>query len=266
MLIKDQIFIFASHEAYPDKAVDLALKLSKGAEKPLCFLSYLDKKVKADKGFIDKVHQDWIRKMEADAPYGVSAHVLPSKAAFYPFMENAEASMLIFQLSEHKGYNKVQPFLTLSRELRIPYIFTKPYFEPINLSKVVIPVTFLIEDREKGPFSSSFGRFFGSELLMMPANDYGSSAKKNTQAIVTLLDKFKLPYSFIEAKKDSFKVELEATLRCEELQAGLVLISASRSYGLDDILFGPKELHCINEAAVPIMLINPRADLYVLCG
>jgi hypothetical protein len=173
---------------------------------------------------------------------------------------------VIFQLSEHTGYNKVQTFLKISRDLRVPYIFTKPYFGNVNLSKVLVPVTFLVEDREKGPFSSGLGRFFGSELLMMPAKDYGSAAKQHTDAICTLLDKFNLKYSFIEAQKDSFKVELEATLRTEELGAGMVIVSASREYGWDDIIFGPKELHAVNEAAVPIMLINPRADLYVLCG
>ena len=45
----------------------------------------------------------------------------------------------------------------------------------------------------------------------------------------------------------------------------LLMISASRDYGLDDILFGPKELKVI-KSTVPVMVINPRGDLYALCG
>lgn len=263
---KEHIFIISSHEAFPEKGVDLALHLAKAYEKPICFISYLDKKIKVDKTEIATTHQNWIEQLSSQCKEGVEGVVLDKKEDFHAFMEKAEASMVIFQLSEHTGYNKVQTFLKISRELRVPYIFVKPYFTPVTLKKVLVPVTFLIEDREKGPFSSSLGRYFGAELLMMPAKDYGSKAKQNTDAICTLLDKFKLKYQFIEAKKDSFKVELEATLRSDELGAGMVLISASREYGLDDIIFGPKELQSINEAAVPIMLINPRADLYVLCG
>ncbi len=262
----EHIFIVTTHEEYPEQAVDLALKLSAGYEKPLCFISYLDKKIKATKGEIESFLQTWVKDLSGKCKYGVTSHILDTKEAFNAFMENAEASMVIFQLSKNKGYNKVATFLKMSRELRVPYIFTKPYFSSVDLSRVLVPVTFLNEDREKGPFSSSLGRFFQSEILMMPAKDYGPKAQRHTDAICTLLDKFKLNHSLIEAKKDSFKVELEATQRADELGAGMVMVSASRTYGLDDILFGPKELASINHASVPIMLINPRADLYVLCG
>lgn len=262
----EHIFILASHEAYPEAAVDLALKLSKGYDKPICFLSFLDKKIKATKASIEFVHQSWIAGLEGSCEQAIRSYVLEGREEFEPFMEKAEVSVAIYQLSTHTGYNKVMPFLKLSRQLRIPYIFTKPYFSSADLSKVLVPVTFLVEDREKGPFSSGFGRFFGSELLMMPAKDYGSKAQQNTNAICTLLRKYELTHSFVQAQKDSFKVEREAVERAASLGAGLVLISASREYGLDDILFGPKELACVNEASVPVMLINPRADLYVLCG
>jgi hypothetical protein len=262
----EHIFIVSTHDTFPEQAVDLGMKLSIGYEKPICFISYLDKRIDATKSDVEASHQKWVKQLSSQSKYGVESHILDKKADFHPFMEKAEASMVIFQLSESKGYNKVNTFLKLSRELRVPYIFTKPYFEAVDLSKVLVPVTFLVEDKEKGPFSSSMGRFFQSELLMMTAKDYGPKAKRHTDAICTLLDKFKLPYRFIESQKDSFKVELEATQRSEELGAGMVMISASRTYGLDDIIFGPKELACINEASVPIMLINPRADLYVLCG
>ncbi len=266
MTMIEHIFIFSSHETYPQQAVDLALLLSKGYDKPICFLSYLDKKIKASKAEIESVQQQWVEKLSDLTLHPSQYKVLEKKEDFALFMEQAEASMVIFQLSENVGYNKVQVLLKISRELRVPYIFVKPYFEPVQLRRVLVPVSFLIEDREKGPFSSSMGRFFGAELLMMPAKDYGSKAQNNTNAICTLLDKFSLTYSFIKAQKDSFKVEREAILRAQELQADMVLISASREYGLDDIVFGPKELHCINETSVPVMLINPRADLYVLCG
>lgn len=262
----EHIFIFTSHEAYPEKAVDLALYLSKGYDRPICFVSYLDKKIKATKDTIQSVHQKWIDELTPYYDKAVESYVLERKADFLSFMEHAEASMLIFQLSENEGYNKVQFFLRLTRDLRTPYFFVKPYFKPVNLEKVLIPVTFLVEDREKAIFGSSMGRYFNSQLLLMTANDYGSKAQQNTEAICSLWDKYELKYSFVKAKKDSFKVELEAINSTDELGAGLVIISASREYGLDDIIFGPKELACINTAEVPIMLINPRDDLYVLCG
>jgi len=34
---------------------------------------------------------------------------------------------------------------------------------------------------------------------------------------------------------------------------------------LDDILFGPPERKAIQRALVPVMLVNPREDLFSLC-
>nr|MBP7369599.1 universal stress protein [Paludibacteraceae bacterium] len=67
------------------------------------------------------------------------------------------------------------------------------------------------------------------------------------------------------AQSDSFKIDKEAIEKAVEMGAGLVIISASRDYGLDDILFGPKELHLIRKSPVPLLLVNPRSDLYALC-
>ncbi|MEE1542067.1 MAG: universal stress protein, partial [Paludibacteraceae bacterium] len=90
--------------------------------------------------------------------------------------------------------------------------------------------------------------------------------RQNTDAIKTLLEKSKTVYHEVEAKKDSFKVEMEAVKRQEELQADLLMISASRDYGIDDIIFGPKEEKIVKKSTIPVMVINPRKDLYALCG
>jgi nucleotide-binding universal stress UspA family protein len=34
---------------------------------------------------------------------------------------------------------------------------------------------------------------------------------------------------------------------------------------LDDWLFGPPEQYVIRHSPVPVMLVNPRADLFSLC-
>ena len=34
---------------------------------------------------------------------------------------------------------------------------------------------------------------------------------------------------------------------------------------LDDIIFGPKEQHMVKKSEKPVLLVNPRGDLYALC-
>lgn len=176
-------------------------------------------------------------------------------------LEQLDASLLVVELTNKLS---VQTYLDAFRALRIPYLFVRAGQKP-NFEKVALPISFLIEDKEKGPFAAAFGRFFKSQLVIFQPKDYGTKALQNIDAIKTLLDSFQLNYEVRKASKDSNGVEREAANWAASGEAGLVLVSASREYGLDDLLFGSKERKMITRTNVPVMLINPRGDLYTLC-
>jgi hypothetical protein len=178
--------------------------------------------------------------------------------------EELEASFLIIQQANGQG-KLIRSLLKDCRELRIPYLFYKDSFPALNLTKVILPVGFLEEELEKAQFAAAFGRFCGSEIKMLLANDYGSKAANNADKMKSLFDKFDFNYTLDKANKDSFKVEAESIEVAQQEGAGLIIVSASRDYGLDDILFGPKEYHVLKKSEIPILLVNPRGDLYALC-
>lgn len=178
--------------------------------------------------------------------------------------ETQEVSFLFIQLVENRS-RTIRYWLSECRELRIPYVLYKDSFKELNLSKVIVPVNFLEEEIEKAQFASAFGRFCGSEITLFVANDYGSKAATNAARMQALFDKFDLIYTSRKATKDSFKVEMEAVQLASASGTGLAIVSASRDYGLDDIIFGPKEQHLIKKSDVPLLLVNPRGDLYALC-
>ena len=178
--------------------------------------------------------------------------------------EEVEASFLIIQQANGQG-KLIRSLLKDCRELRIPYLFYKDSFPALNLTKVVLPVGFLEEELEKAQFAAAFGRFCGSEIKMLLANDYGSKAATNADKMKSLFDKFDFNYTLDKATKDSFKVEAESIEVAQKEGAGLIIVSASRDYGLDDILFGPKEYHVLKKSEIPVLLVNPRGDLYALC-
>ncbi len=178
--------------------------------------------------------------------------------------EELDASFLLIQQVDNNS-KSIRGSLNNCRELRIPYILYKDSFGELDLQKVILPVGFLEEEIEKAQFASAFGRFCGSEIKMLLANDYGSKAAVTANRMKLLFDKFDFRYTLDKGKKDSFKVETEAVQVAEDEHAGLIIVSASRDYGLDDILFGPKEYHVLKKASVPVLLVNPRGDLYALC-
>ena len=123
----------------------------------------------------------------------------------------------------------------------------------------------------KAEICTYLARKTGAHLLLMKANDYGSHAQQNINRIITHIKAVEeksgtpISYEVIEAYKNSFKLYKEAVERQTETAHQLLILTASREYGLDDILFGPPERHAIQRSQVPVMLINPRSDLFSLC-
>ena len=167
-----------------------------------------------------------------------------SSEQFAARIEEADASLVLIELTNR---GKSQLYLNLCSALRVPYLFVFPNVE-FDAERLSLPITFLVEDKEKIPFASAFGRFCHSEIIVYKPKDYGD-----------------LHYTVHQAKKGSYDVEREAVRNAVADGVSFVIVSASRQYGLDDIIFGPKERKILKTTEVPIMLINPRADLYTLC-
>ena len=170
----------------------------------------------------------------------------------------------------------VQQVLDACREERRPYVVTTPLASNLSpLTSILVPVTMLEEEVYKAEICTYLARKTGAHIILLRANDYGSKAKRNTQRIITHIQTIaertgnNITYEERVAKGDSFHIHKELPLLSSTLQGGdrggLLLLTASREYGLDDWLFGPPEQYVIRHNHVPVMLVNPRADLFSLC-
>lgn len=189
---------------------------------------------------------------------------------------------------EYCGTSKraIQHVLDACRQERRPYVVitqkelgdqcylgksskTERTTKETNLSTILVPVTMLEEEVYKAEICTYLARKTGAHLILLRANDYGSKAKRNIQRIITHIQTISertgetISYEEQVAKGDSFSIHKELHNYPSEHQ--LVLLTASREYGLDDWLFGPPEQYVIRHSNVPVMLINPRADLFSLC-
>lgn len=250
--------IVAENQHFPHKALEAALIFAAGFEKEISILILEDE---ISKGFQSKLNE-----IKVTTPIHITATACEGKLRdLLDLSERTETPMIFFEISKKGVYSHAMTIFKALKELRIPFILLKEEMKKLDFSKIIVPVGYLVEEKEKAPYSSNLGRFLQSEILLLQAKDYGSKTPKNTAAISKLYDSFKLNYSIELAKKDSFKVEAEAIKKAKENNAGMVIISNSREYGLDDMVFGPKEYRIFKKSTVPLMCINPRKDLYVLC-
>ena len=172
----------------------------------------------------------------------------------------------------------IQRVLDECREERRPYVIIKNECSAQQsccsevqkgLSRILVPVSMLEEEVYKAEICTYLARKTGAHLILLRANDYGSKAIKNTQRIITHIQTIaertgeSITYEERIAKGDSFHIHKE--LHNYPTDCQLILLTASREYGLDDWLFGPPEQYVIRHSKVPVMLINPRADLFSLC-
>jgi nucleotide-binding universal stress UspA family protein len=176
----------------------------------------------------------------------------------------------------------VQRALDACREERRPYLVITGSAQQSccsevqnssTLSSILVPVTMLEEEVYKAEICTYLARKTGAHLILLRANDYGNKAIKNTQRIITHIQSISertgehISYEERVAKGDSFHIhrELHRYPITDNLYPDLILLTASREYGLDDWLFGPPEQYVIRHSQVPVMLVNPRADLFSLC-
>ena len=185
------------------------------------------------------------------------------------FSEDMEADFLVFSTKAQS--RSVQHFLNLSRELRIPYLFLTPqmhYPEDAVLRNVLAPVTMLEEEVHKAELLSHLARYTNTALTLLTAKDYGSRARTNTGKIRTFLEsrQVDLGKTFVireeTARGDSMALYKEVM---NVREADMIVWTASRDYGLDDLIFGPAERKLILRSVVPVALLNPRGDLFSLC-
>ena len=177
----------------------------------------------------------------------------------------------------------IQHHLNDCREERRPYVFITSTMTVKPLHRLLVPVSMLEEETYKAEICTYLARKTGAHIILLKAHDYGSHAQQNVNRIVTHIeainqrlaesndqrqttnDQQQISYEIVEARKDSFSLIREASERQRDFCHDLLILTASREYGLDDILFGPPERKAIQRALVPVMLVNPRADLFSLC-
>ena len=213
-------------------------------------------------GIQESHHQFAARLAEQTNRELTTLDILPDD--LFNYCDENSVDMLL--LSCRNRRRDLQRLLDACRSLRIPYVFLTDTMRKLkDLHIVTAPVTLLEEDIHKTETCRHLGKYTGAEIVLLQAHDYGHKALQHTERIATALEKAGIRFRIEKALKDSFKVNTEAAERQRELLSDLIILTASRDYGLDDILFGPQERHVIQKSQVPVLLLNPRGDLYSLC-
>ena len=175
-----------------------------------------------------------------------------------------EAIIFVLNIKNFKSYSKALA------ETSVPFIFVHPESNIKNYDHLVQPIDMRKEVSDSSLWCSYFGRFNNAEIVTIAANDKTKEAQhkvsKNAELTRKLYRKFKIKHKLYKGNKSSLRNVFEALDLALASDCNLLVILGSSSITPLDLLIGLPERKIVNRAGkLPVMVINPRKDNYILC-
>lgn len=147
----------------------------------------------------------------------------------------------------------------------VPFIVVQDMPKVETYDKIVFPVNFKAENKEKLIWAIYLAKYFNSKILLFkpPVDDgyYLTKVNNNLLFAKKHLQHYGVDFELETARKASH-FEDEMLQYAQDISAELVLIMTTKGIGLGDYIFGASEQYIIaNSAKVPIMCVNPRRDV-----
>jgi hypothetical protein len=157
------------------------------------------------------------------------------------------------------------------RESSIAFLFVNgeiPRF--LSYKNVLVPIDFRKASKETSLWASYFGRFNKSQVQLIYAHetdkDQANKLMRNLNFFKKFLSSLNVRHHEVAGKSTSWGICNEALVKADELNGDVLIFSGSSAISLIDLLIGLPEKKIIRKAGyLPILMINPRKDICVLC-
>ncbi len=171
-------------------------------------------------------------------------------------------------IASHSGYNdKLQAL----KQSTIPFLFVSSADElHAQYRHCILPVDYRPEIKDAAIWASYFGRFNSSNILLLKASDKEATQQnainQHTQKITSLMNKTGVVSSINKSHCSSWGIQKGALERCLETSNSFLVLLGSRNDSLLDRIIGSPEKRILKRAhGVPVLCVNPRRNIYVMC-
>lgn len=266
--VKDQKIIVLCELKPSDKDLILnGIKIASIFKKELCLVyNYSKKKKKSYLKFKEEI-QNYVGPIKNELPGLVVSTLLLTKTwSELPdiLADNYEGIIIVANAECFKQYSK------LLSESSIPILFVRAGSKIMDYNHIVQPIDVRKENSDASLWCSYFGRFNTAEIVVVAANDKGRSEKRgiarNVELARKLYQKFNVVHKTYKGTKSSFRNSFEALDLALASDCNLLVILGSSAVTPLDLLIGLPERKVINRVGnLPVLVLNPRKDNYILC-
>lgn len=244
------------------------LKIASLFRKELCLLFNFSKKNIKQRTEYKKRLTEYSIPLKSEVPgLKVSTLLLTEKVAYLPekLSDDFEAIFMVAPSSQFAKYSKAVS------ESPIPFLFIDENRETIpDYKNLVLPIDLRKETSDSALWSSYFGRFNNTEIVVVAANDKDQNNQKQVAKNVVLskklFQKFNISHKIFKGQKSSLGNAFEALDFALSANADFLTILGSSTITPIDLMIGLPERKIIKRAGnLPVLVINPRKDNYILC-
>ncbi|MFV0598619.1 MAG: hypothetical protein ACK5M0_02710 [Bacteroidales bacterium] len=189
------------------------------------------------------------------------------------------SGVLLVSATEDKTNAKVKEKLASNPDIMLKNLYTSriAYFissqnlnSNLPFNKVVMTIDNMRESKEKVLWGSYFGRFANSEVIVYYHNYkdefYRHQLHYNIKFVMRMFDNFKIKYNLHLSSNSKTFVDYQAIDYAKENNADLIICQTTKNKSWFEELFTLKERKVINNSQqVPVLFVNPREDLFILC-
>lgn len=265
---EQKIVVFLSLQPSDKNLILNGIKIASIFQKELCLCYNYSKKQKKQHGQFKSNLFEYTDLIKNEIPQiKVSTILLSESVRQLPekLSDDVEAIFLIASKSEFKKYS---PAVS---ESPIPFLFVDEKLETVpDYKRMILPVDLRSESSDSALWSSYFGRFNHTVIVVVAASDKNKENKKQVAKNVVLtkklFQKFDLQHKIFKGQRNSLGIADEALELALSMEIDFISILGSSTITPLDLLVGLPEKKIIRRSAsLPVLIINPRKDNYILC-
>jgi nucleotide-binding universal stress UspA family protein len=179
------------------------------------------------------------------------------------FAETIDAFMVVMKTQKPIGKEKY--FGTRSVRLmigsRIPFFVVQAPPKHLALRRVVFPIDFRKENKEKLAWISFLSKYYTSKIYLFKPNGNDYIVRSNVEFAKRFLEGKDIDYEIITAK-GKFNLTRETLEFSRSIDAELIIIMLSRNITMAKVMLGLQDQKYIsNDHKIPILCLNRRSDL-----
>jgi hypothetical protein len=157
------------------------------------------------------------------------------------------------------------------RESSIAFLFVKgDSADFLNYKNVLVPLDCRKASKETALWASFFGRFNHSQVQVIYAcesdKEQAGILMKNLNFFKKFLSNLNVAHQVIAGKASSWGICSETLANAPALKGDVMVFSGSAYISILDLMIGLPEKRIIRKAGdLPILMINPRKEICVMC-